>query len=330
MKIFVAGATGAIGKRLVPLLVASGHQVVGSTRTSSKTDALRSQGVEPVVVDGLNRDAVMKAVISSHPDVIVHQMTALASMRSLKNFDEEFALTNRLRTEGTEHLIAAAQAAGTRKLVVQSYSGWPNAQEGGRIKNEDGPLDRNPPKTMMKSRTAIRKLESITVNASGIAGTVLRYGSLYGPGTSISAHGEIVEMVRQRKFPVIGDGGGVWSFLHVDDAASATLLAIEQDAPGIYDIVDDEPAEVSVWLPELAKAIGAKPPRHIPAWVGRLAIGESGLFMMTKIRGSSNAKARRVLGWKPAYASWREGFRRLSQDESEIESSGGRAQAVQR
>ena len=308
MKIFVAGATGAIGKRLVPLLVTGGHQVVGSTRTAGKTDALRSQGAEPVVVDGLNKDAVMQAVTSSRPDVIVHQMTALASMRSLKNFDEEFTITNRLRTEGTEHLVAAAQAAGTRKIVVQSYAGWPIAPEGGRIKTEDDPFDPSPAKTMTKSLAAIRKLESSTINASGVAGTVLRYGSLYGPGTSTFPGGEIVEAVRSRKLPVIGGGAGIWSFIHVDDAAGATRLAIEKDAPGIYNIVDDEPAEVSIWLPELAKTIGAKPPRHIPAWLGRLVIGEAGLSMMTRSRGASNAKAKRVFGWIPVHASWREGF----------------------
>jgi nucleoside-diphosphate-sugar epimerase len=310
------------------MLVSNGHQVVGSTRTFTKTDAIRSQGAEPVVVDGLNRDAVMKAVISSHPDVIVHEMTALGSMRSLKNFDQEFTLTNRLRTEGTEHLIAAAQAAGTRKLVVQSYAGWPTGPEGARIKTEDDPFDPNPPKAITQSLAAIRKLESIAVNTPGLAGTVLRYGSLYGPGTSTFPGGEIVEAVRQRKLPVIGDGAGIWSFVHVDDAASATRLAIEKDAPGIYNIVDDEPAEVSIWLPELAKAIGAKPPRRLPAWLGRLVIGEAGLSMMTRSRGASNAKAKRVLGWKPVYASWREGFLRFSQDEWTREHSSGRVQTV--
>jgi 2-alkyl-3-oxoalkanoate reductase len=311
MKIFVAGAMGAIGKRLVPLLVSKGHQVVATTRTLAKAEALRALGAEPAVLDGLNRDAVMAAVIAARPGAIVHEMTALASMRSLKNFDEEFALTNRLRTEGTEHLIAAAQAAGTRKLVVQSYSGWPNERVGGRIKTEDDPLDPDPPKAMTESIAAIRKLENVTVNAAGIPGTVLRYGSLYGPGTSISSNGEIVQMVRQRKFPVVGGGAGIWSFVHVDDAAAATRLAIETEAPGIYNIVDDEPAEVSAWLPELAKAIGAKPPRRVPAWLGRLAMGEAGLSMMTRIRGSSNAKAKLALGWQPTYTSWREEFPRM-------------------
>jgi nucleoside-diphosphate-sugar epimerase len=308
VKIFIAGATGAIGRRLVPLLVAQGHHVVASTRTPDKTGQLRTGGAEPVVLNGLDRDSVLRAVIESHPDVIVHQMTALGSMRTVKHFDRDFAVTNRLRTEGTEYLIAAARAAGTRNLVVQSYTGWPNIREGSRIKTENEPLDPNPPQTMSRTLAAIRTMESLITNLSDIAGTVLRYGSLYGPGTSISPQGEIVKMVRQRQFPVIGNGSGVWSFIHVDDAAAATKIAIENERPGIYNIVDDDPAEVSVWLPELARVIGAKPPRHIPAWLGRFAVGDSGVSMMTRIRGSSNAKARHILGWKPAYTSWRQGF----------------------
>jgi len=308
VKIFIAGATGAIGRRLVPLLVAQGHHVVARTRTPDKTGQLRTGGAEPVVLNGLDRDSVLRAVIESHPDVIVHQMTALGSMRTVKHFDRDFAVTNRLRTEGTEYLIAAARAAGTRNLVVQSYTGWPNIREGSRIKTENEPLDPNPPQTMSRTLAAIRTMESLITNLSDIAGTVLRYGSLYGPGTSISPQGEIVKMVRQRQFPVIGNGSGVWSFIHVDDAAAATKIAIENERPGIYNIVDDDPAEVSVWLPELARVIGAKPPRHIPAWLGRFAVGDSGVSMMTRIRGSSNAKARHILGWKPAYTSWRQGF----------------------
>jgi len=288
--------------------VAQGHHVVASTRTPDKTGQLRTGGAEPVVLNGLDRDSVLRAVIESHPDVIVHQMTALGSMRTVKHFDRDFAVTNRLRTEGTEYLIAAARAAGTRNLVVQSYTGWPNIREGSRIKTENEPLDPNPPQTMSRTLAAIRTMESLITNLSDIAGTVLRYGSLYGPGTSISPQGEIVKMVRQRQFPVIGNGSGVWSFIHVDDAAAATKIAIENERPGIYNIVDDDPAEVSVWLPELARVIGAKPPRHIPAWLGRFAVGDSGVSMMTRIRGSSNAKARHILGWKPAYTSWRQGF----------------------
>lgn len=312
MKIFVAGAGGAIGKRLVPLLASRGHQVTAATRTAAKGDVLRGMGAEPVILDGLYRDAVMRAVSRAHPDVIVHEMTALASMRNLKHFDAEFALTNRLRTEGTEYLVAAAQAAGTRRLVVQSYTGWPNAREGSRIKSEGDALDCDPPKAMTQSLAAIRKLEDLALQARGISGTALRYGSLYGPGTSISPRGEIVRLIRKRQFPIVGDGAGVWSFLHIDDAAEATRIAIETNLPGIYNIVDDEPAEVSVWLPELARAVGANSPRRIPAWLARWMLGESGVSMMTRIRGSSNAKAKRVLGWHPHYATWREGFHALA------------------
>lgn len=311
MKIFLAGATGAIGKRLVPLLVSGGHQVVAATRTGSKTDRLRAAGAEPVVVDALDRDAVMKAIASARPEVIVHQMTALASMRSLKKFDEEFALTNRLRTEGTEYLLAAARAVGARRFVAQSYTGWTNVREGGRVKTEDDPLDPHPPQAMRHTLEAIRQLEAMVLDASGMTGIVLRYGSLYGPGTSIAPDGDIVGLVRQHKFPIFGDGAGVWSFTHIDDAANATRLAIERGPSGIYNIVDDEPAEVSVWLPELARTAGAKPPYHMPAWLGRLVIGDAGMSMMTKTRGSSNMKAKRALGWQPIYPTWRDGFRAM-------------------
>jgi nucleoside-diphosphate-sugar epimerase len=310
MKILVAGATGAVGRRLVPLLVAGGHHVVATTRTPDKLNNLRSMGAEPVLMDGLDREEVLKAVVSSRPDVIVHQMTALASMRSLKKFDEEFALTNRLRTEGTSYLVAAAALAGTRKFVAQSYTGSNNEREGGRVKTEADPLDPHPPFVMTRAFEAIQMLERIVSTTAGLNGMALRYGSLYGPGTSISADGEIVELIRRRKFPLIGNGAGIWSFIHVDDAARATQLAIERGAPGIYNIVDDEPVEVSEWLPDLAQVLGAKPPYRLPAWIGRFAIGEAGVSMMTQARGSSNAKAKRAFGWQPEYASWRDGFRR--------------------
>lgn len=311
MKIFLAGATGAIGKRLVPLLVSGGHQVVATTRTGSKTDRLRAAGAEPVVVDALDRDAVMKAIASARPEVIVHQMTALGSMRSLKKFDEEFALTNRLRTEGTEFLLAAARGVGAGRFVAQGYTGWTNVREGGRVKTEDDPLDPHPPQAMRQTLEAIRQLEAMVLDASSMTGIVLRYGNLYGPGTSIAPDGDIVGLVRQHKFPIFGDGAGVWSFIHIDDAANATRLAIEHGPSGIYNIVDDEPAEVSVWLPELARTAGAKPPYHMPAWLGRLVIGDAGMSMMTKVRGSSNMKAKRALGWQPIYPTWRDGFRAM-------------------
>ena len=308
MKIFVAGATGVLGRRLIPLLTASGHTVVGTTRTASKLEELRSAGAEPVVLDVLHRDAVCRAVTASRPDVVVQQATALAAMRNVKRFDEEFVLTNRLRTEGTQHLLAAALDAGATRFIAQSYTGWPNNHDGSRIKTEDDPLDPNPPEGLRRTLNAIRRLEQMVRDAKGITGIILRYGSFYGPGTSIASGGYVYEMLRKRSFPVVGGGAGVWSFIHIDDAAAATRLAIESGPSGIYNIVDDEPAEVSVWLPELARIIGAKPPMRVPKWIARFAIGEAGVLMMTQIRGSSNARAKRVLGWKPLYATWRKGF----------------------
>jgi 2-alkyl-3-oxoalkanoate reductase len=316
MRIFVAGATGVVGKRFVPLLVRRGHQVVASTRASDKVEAIRGLGAEAVIVDALDRDAVVRAVRAARPDVIVHQMTALARMKSLKQFDREFALTNRLRTEGTDYLLEAARAAGVRRLVVQSYTGWPNIREGGRVKTEQDPLDPHPPDNMRQTLAAIRQLEQKVPAAADIEGIVLRYGSFYGPGTAFDRGGDIFEAVRRRQFPLVGGGSGVWSFSHMDDVAMATALAAEADGNtvprGVYNIVDDDPAEVSTWLPEFARIIGAKPPRRLPAWLARFVIGDVGVSMMTQIRGSSNALAKRVLNWQPAYPSWRDGFRELA------------------
>jgi nucleoside-diphosphate-sugar epimerase len=307
MRIFLAGATGAVGSRLVPLLVDAGHQVTGTTRSSAKTGALRAAGAEPVVVDGLDRDAIVAAIVAARPDAIVHELTGLAGMSNLRDFDSVFALTNRLRTEGTDNLLAGARAAGTRRFIAQSYAGWPYARSGGPVKTEDDRLDPDPVPSMSATHAAIRRLEATITGAEGIEGVILRYGGLYGPGTGLAPGGEQVEMVRKRRFPVVGDGGGVWSFVHVDDAAGATLAAL-QGAPGIYNVVDDDPAPVRDWLPALAGAAGAKPPRRIPRWLARLAAGEAVATLMTESRGASNAKARRELGWRPAYPSWRDGF----------------------
>lgn len=305
MKIFLAGGTGAMGKSLIPQLVSASHHVVATTRTADKNETLRALGAEPVIMDALE----MKAVIAAKPDAIVHQATSLGNVRNYRNFDKEFTLSNGLRTEGTKNLLEAARATGTRKFVAQSYSGWPNARTGGRIKMEEDALDSNPPKSMAQTLAAIRQLESMVLTAPDLEGTVLRYGGFYGPGTSIDTHGDVVELVRHHKFPIISDGAGVWSFIHIEDAAAATKIAIEGAPAGLYNIVDDEPAEVSVWLPELARIIGARAPAHVPAWLGRLAAGESGIVMMTQSRGSSNAKAKRALNWQLKYPSWRDGFR---------------------
>jgi nucleoside-diphosphate-sugar epimerase len=309
MKVFVAGATGAVGRRLVPLLVASGYDVAGMTRSSEKADSLKAVGAEPVVADALDRAAVMRAVTRAGAEVVIHHMTGLTGMKSLKKFDREFALTNRLRTEGTRILVQAAQAAGARRIVAQSYGSWNYERTGTALKTEEDPLDPNPPVNQRETLAAIQELETAVLRADGIEGIALRCANFYGPGTGFALDGDLVELVRKRRLPVVGDGAGVWSFVHVDDVATATIAAIERGAPGLYNVVDDEPAPVAEWLPELARALGAKPPRRIPVWLGRMAIGEVGVSMMTQSRGTSNAKARRVLGWQPRYKSWREGFR---------------------
>jgi 2-alkyl-3-oxoalkanoate reductase len=305
MRIFVAGASGAVGGRLVPMLVNGGHDVVAMTRSPQKADALRALGAEPAVADGLDRGAVMQAVVGAEPEVVIHQMTALSQIKSMKKFDDEFALTNRLRTEGTDHLVEAARAAGVRRLIVQSYGNWNYERTGTGLKTEDDPLDPNPPTNQRRSLDAIRHAERAALEFGGIA---LRYGAFYGPGTGLSRDGDMVELVTKRKWPIVGDGAGVWSFVHIDDAASATMAAMERGAPGIYNVVDDDPAPVAEWLPALAAALGAKPPRRVPVWVGRLAVGEVGVSMMTQIRGASNAKAKRELDWTLRYPTWREGF----------------------
>jgi nucleoside-diphosphate-sugar epimerase len=307
MKIFVAGASGAVGARLVPALVAGGHEVVGMTRTPRRAAQLRAAGAEPAVADGLDRAAVMRVVMRAGPEVVVHEMTGLAGVTSYRRFDAEFATTNRLRTEGTDHLLDAARAAGARRVVAQSYGNWNYARTGTGPKTEDDPFDPSPPANQVRSLRAIRHLEDAVAGA-GLEGIVLRHANQYGPGTGVALDGDVVALVRRRRLPVVGGGAGVWSFVHVDDIAAATIAAIERGRPGVYNIADDDPAPVSDWLPELARAVGAPPPRHVPAWLGRLAAGEVGVSMMTRIQGASNAKAVRELGWRPRYASWREGF----------------------
>jgi nucleoside-diphosphate-sugar epimerase len=307
MKIFVAGATGAIGRQLVPRLIAAGHEVVGMTRTDAKQAALREIGAEAVVADALDPDQVADAVAKAKPEVIVHELTAISTL-DLRHFDRSFAPTNRLRTEGTDHLLSAGRAVGVERFVAQSYAGWPQGRAGAAIKTEEEPLDPAQPREMRESWEAIRHLEAAVTGAGWTQGIVLRYGGLYGPGTSLAPGSEEYEMVRKRKFPVVGNGAGIWSFVHVADAAEATVATIDRGRPGIYNVVDDEPAPVSEWLPGLAAAIGAPKPRRVPRWVGRLAVGEVGVAMMTEIRGASNAKAKRELGWQPRHASWRQGF----------------------
>jgi 2-alkyl-3-oxoalkanoate reductase len=308
MHIFLAGATGAVGRSLVPLLISHGHTVTGTTRSPRKGDDLRALGAEPVVLDGLDRRAVLEAVAAARPEAIVNQMTALSGLSDLRKFERDFALTNRLRTEGTQHLLDAAGETGVERVIVQSYAGWPYARTGGPVKTEADPLDPDPPKQMRAILDAIRRQEALVTAPGGVA---LRYGGFYGPGTGLAPGGEQWESVYARKFPVVGDGGGVWSFVHIEDAAAAVVAALEHWTPGeVYNIVDDEPAPVRVWLPAVAAAIGAPPPRHVPRWVGRL-MGEHVVAMMCEVRGASNAKARSELDWAPKWPTWREGFAAL-------------------
>jgi len=310
MKVFVAGANGAVGKPLVSQLIAHGYDVVAMTRSPKASDALRALGAEPIVADAFDRAALIEAVTRAAPEVVIHELTALTNAKDYKHFDDEFAMTNRLRTEGTDNLLAAAQAAGARRFIIQSYGNWNYARSGSMVKSEDDPLDPTPASNQAQSIEAIRYLERAVLNVDGIEGVALRYGNLYGPGTGFAIGGDIAASVRKRMLPIIGNGAGVWSFIHVDDAASATVAAIQPGARGIYNIADDEPAPVSVWLPDLARALGAKPPFHIPVWLGRLMVGDVGVSMMTQIRGASNAKARRELEWTPSFATWRDGFRK--------------------
>jgi nucleoside-diphosphate-sugar epimerase len=315
MKVFVAGATGVLGRALVPQLVARGHEVVGMTRSASKQDLVRSLGARPVVADALDPDAVDQAVASAEPEVIVHQLTALSgpmSIRDARRPDRSSAaiMTNRLRTEATDHLLAAARAVGARRFVAQSFGAFRFARTGGQVMSEADPLDPNPPAALRTVQEGYLYLEKAVTTIEWGKGLALRYGGFYGPGTGISLapDAQMAAPIRKRRFPIVGDGGGVFSHVHIDDAAAATAVAVERGKPGIYNIVDDDPAPVREWLPVLASVLGAKPPRRMPRWLGRLLAGEAATLMMTEARGASNEKAKRELGWRPRYASWRQGF----------------------
>ena len=308
MRVFVAGATGAIGRQLVPRLVGAGHEVHGMTRSESKQAMLYELGAVPVVADALDPDQVAEAVGKAKPDVIVHELTAIGAV-DMRHFDRAFALTNRLRTEGTDYLLSAGQALGVRRFVAQGIAGFgAYMRTGGPVKSEDDPLDPTPAREMRESLAAILHLEQAVLEAEWTEGIVLRYGAFYGPGTSLAPGEEQFELVRRRKFPLVGDGGGVWSFVHVADAAEATLAAVEQGSRGVYNVVDDDPAPVAEWLPALARTLGAKKPMRVPRFIGRLFAGEPAVVMMTELHGVSNAKAKRELGWRPAHPSWRQGF----------------------
>lgn len=308
MKVFVTGGTGAIGQFLLPLLIENKHEVVALTRSATKATRLEDIGAAAVIADPFDKQALTAAVRRAEPEVIIHQLTALSTFSNFRKMDQDFALTNRFRTEVTDTLLAAARTIGTTRFIAQSYCGWPYAKKGGPVKTEEDPLDPKPPESFTKTLASIRSLEDKMRGVSYLQALALRYGNFYGPGTGIGKGGIIVKMVKQRRFPIVGGGGGVWSFIHVIDAARATIAAITRGSPGIYNVVDDEPAKVATWLPALAKAIGAKPPYHIPHWLGELIIGKAGVSMMTQIRGCSNAKAKRELNWTPVYPTWRIGF----------------------
>jgi nucleoside-diphosphate-sugar epimerase len=307
MRVLVAGATGAVGGRLVSLLVTAGHQVTGLTRISAKAAEIERAGATAAVADALDGQLVRDLVRAARPEVVIHEMTALANASDLTHFDRSFAMTNRLRTEGLDHLLAAARESGAHRIIAQSFCGWPYARTGGPIKTEEDPLDANPPREFRNTLDAIRHLENAVAGAADLEGLALRYGAFYGPRSGLF-DGSMVDQLRRRRVPVIGDGGGWWSFLHLDDAAAATALAVVRGAPGLYNIVDDDPAPVREWLPALAAMLGAKPPRRIPRWLARLGAGEHLVAMMTENRAGSNLKARRELGWSPAHSSWRTGF----------------------
>jgi nucleoside-diphosphate-sugar epimerase len=308
MRIFVAGATGAIGRHLVPMLIARGHTVVGSTRAAEKAGMLMAMGAEPVVADGLDAEDLRAAVISAKPEVVIHQMTDLAAATDLRHFDRAFAKTNQLRTLGTDILLTAAREAGAGRFIAQSFCGWTFSRTGGAVKTEADELDPDPPEELRRTLEALQYLERTVSASSDPAGIVLRYGFFYGPGTGTLSPA-MIDQLRHRRVPLIGDGGGTWSFTHTEDAASATVAAVERGRPGnIYNVIDDHPAQVREWLPALAELVGARPPLHVPAWLGRLLAGEHMVSMMTQVRGASNAKAKRELDWLPAHTSWRNGF----------------------
>jgi 2-alkyl-3-oxoalkanoate reductase len=310
MRILLAGATGALGQSLTPALVTAGHTVFGTTRTEAHRDAIRAMGASPVLMDGLDGSSVDAAVEQAQPEVVIHQLTALKEGLNPKHFDRDFAMTNRLRTEGTDHLLEASRRHGVRRFIAQSYAGWPSPRTGTAPHDETAGYDPHVGKEARESLAAIRHVEEAVLDATDLEAKALRYGGFYGPGTGVAKgeEGAMLELIRGRKLPVVGQGTGVWSFVHAVDAASATVAAVERGAPGLYNIVDDEPAQVAEWLPYFAEQLGAKPPRRVPAWLAKPLLGEHGFNMMTSVRGSSNAKAKRELGWVLRYPSWRQGF----------------------
>lgn len=311
MRVFLAGASGALGQSLLPLLVQGGHEVIGATRSSDNAVVVKRCGATPVIVDLLNARDVSRAVFSVQPEAVVHEATALSGVNSYRNLDRSLRATNRLRTQGLDNLVAAAAAAGANRFIAQSFGGWPNGRTGPRILSEDAPLETDHLPTTAESLAAIRHVETSVPRLRDMTGVVLRYGQLCGPRTSFARDGAMVRLVQKRSLPVIGGGRGVWSFVHVDDAATATVAALTHGEAGIYNVVDDDPAEVATWLPLLASFLDAKRPYSIPASLGRLLAGDFVTAQMMELRGLSNQKARQLLGWRPSYSSWRTTFRQV-------------------
>ncbi|UYM03851.1 NAD-dependent epimerase/dehydratase family protein [Solicola gregarius] len=310
MRVFVAGATGAVGRPLIRMLVDEGHDVVGTTGTPANVDAVTDLGATAVVMDGLDPESVRRAVVESRPDVVIHQLTALKAITgNMRKFDADFAVTNRLRAETTDSLLAAARESGVKRFIAQSFTGWTNPKDRTGLATEDEPLDPHPTKHSRNTLAGIAHLEKVVPAEPGMTGIVLRYGFLYGPGTGLNRGGDMSELIREGKFPIVGGGGGVWPMVHVEDAALAAARAVEHGDAGLYNVVDDDPALVRDWLPALAAELGAKPPMRLPRWLGRVVAGEHAVSLMTSMRGSSNAKAKRELGWELKYPSWREGFK---------------------
>jgi nucleoside-diphosphate-sugar epimerase len=322
MKILIAGASGAIGRALVPLLVGAGHDVVGVVQRPRSAELVRAMGAEPRTADALDRAAVLACFREVRPEVVIHQATAIPPNVDMRRFDRDFTLTNLLRTEGTRNLLAAAVEVGTKHFIAQSFAGWTYGRttNGGKpiktprtakLKAEDDPLDPHPPKKMRTTLDALKTLEQAVLSESRLSGTVLRYGWFYGPHTSIAKDGSVVQALRRRKLPLVGDGAGMWSFVHIEDAASATAAAVTAGCSGIFNVADDEPAPVSEWLSFLAHCAHAQPPRQVPVWLARMLIGEHIVAVMNEIRGVSNAKIKRELGWTPRWPSWRQGFQEM-------------------
>lgn len=309
MRVLVAGGTGAVGRALVPELANRGHVVAALSRCP---DAMSTTGaVSHIAADAFDREAIIAVFTAFQPEIVIHQLTALPRATSLFRFDRDFAETNALRTTGTDILIEAARAFGARRLIAQSFCGWPFARTGGPVKTEADPFDPDPPAGLRTTLAGLRRLEASIVEASDLQGAILRYGSFYGPGTHLCPGSSMAKQVRKRRLQIVGNGEGVWSFSHIDDVATGTAIAAEAEPIGIYNLVDDDPAEVRIWLPNLAAAMGARPPRHLPGWLAQILLPEHLRVMMTEVRGGSNEKFKRVFDWAPRYPSWRQGFASL-------------------